>query len=192
MDPHDPAESSPTARRRPTAMASFGEELRRERELRGVPLREIAEATKVNLRFLEALERNEFDTIPGGLFTRGFIRAYANHIGADPEKLVNAYLFQVSQDHERADRDASRASIGPRLEVPEPEPTPRRRLPRWAWALIGLVALIALLALLVFMFSSGPDPGEDASGPAPAADGAAAFRSSVGPGVPDPGRGAAA
>jgi len=174
-------------------MASFGEELRRERELRGVPLREIAEATKVNLRFLQALERNEFDTIPGGLFIRGFIRAYATHIGADPEKLVNAYLFQVSQDHERADRDASRASIGPRLEVSGAEPGQHpQRLPRWAWAMIGLVALIALLALLVFVFSGGPDPGEDASGPAPAADGAAAFRSSTGPGVPDPGRGAAA
>jgi len=174
-------------------MASFGEELQRERELRGVPLREIAEATKVNLRFLQALERNEFDTIPGGLFIRGFIRAYATHIGADPEKLVNAYLFQLSQDHERADRDASRASMGPRLEVSGAEPGLHpQRLPRWAWATIGLVALIALLALLFFIFSGAPDPGGDASDPAPSADETAALRTSAVPGVPGPGRGAVA
>ncbi len=109
MDPHDRSESISSARRGPSDTASFGDELRRERELRGVPLREIAEATKVSLRFLEALEKNEFESVPGGLFIRGFIRAYATHIGADPEKLVNAYLFQVSHDQEQAIRHASRS-----------------------------------------------------------------------------------
>ena len=54
-------------------MASFGENLRRERELRGVSLREIAEATKISVRFLQALEQDRVDVLPGGLFPRAFV-----------------------------------------------------------------------------------------------------------------------
>ena len=49
-------------------MGSFGENLRRERELRGVSLREIADGTKITLRFLQALEEDRVDVLPGGLF----------------------------------------------------------------------------------------------------------------------------
>lgn len=78
-------------------MASFGEELRRQRELRGVNLREISDATKINIRFLEALEENEFRHLPGGQFNKGFIRAYARHIGVDPESMVDAYLVELDK-----------------------------------------------------------------------------------------------
>src|SRR5437867_1567365 len=73
-------------------MPSFGEELRRQRELRGVSLREIADATKINIRFLEALEADDFTHLPGGQFNKGFIRAYARHIGISAEEMVSAYL----------------------------------------------------------------------------------------------------
>jgi hypothetical protein len=78
-------------------MASFGEELKRERELRDISLKEIAEATKVSIRFLEALEQNNFDILPGGIFNRGFIRAYARFIGVDGEEMVNSYLHELAQ-----------------------------------------------------------------------------------------------
>ena len=78
-------------------MPSFGEEFKRERELRQISLREVAEATKISLRHLEALERNEFDQLPGGVFNRGFVRAYAEFIGVSPENMVNAYLLQEQQ-----------------------------------------------------------------------------------------------
>jgi cytoskeletal protein RodZ len=73
---------------------SFGEELKRERELRQISLREVAQATKIKLRYLEAMERNDFSYLPGGLFNRGFVRAYSKHIGVDPEAMVNAYLLE--------------------------------------------------------------------------------------------------
>ncbi|HKQ61727.1 MAG TPA: helix-turn-helix transcriptional regulator, partial [Candidatus Polarisedimenticolaceae bacterium] len=73
---------------------SFGEELRRERELRNLSLREVAEATKINVRHLEALERNDFARLPGGVFNRGFVRAYSEFIGVDPETMVNAFLLE--------------------------------------------------------------------------------------------------
>ena len=76
-------------------MASFGETLKRERELREISLRQIAEATKIAVRYLEALEANQFDVLPGGLFNKGFIRAYSRFIGIDGEAMVNSYLQEV-------------------------------------------------------------------------------------------------
>ncbi len=82
-------------------MVSFGEELKRERELRDISLKEIAEATKISIRFLEALEENNFEILPGGVFNRGFIRAYSRFIGVDGDEMVNAYLQEMSV-HEKA------------------------------------------------------------------------------------------
>ena len=152
MNSQDPTESTSPGRRRPSATASFGDELRRERELRGISLQEIAEATKVSLRFLEAMERNEFDSIPGGLFTRGFIRAYATHIGADPEKLVNAYLFQVAQEEEKAVRE-----LGPRpVNREEERRAPRRRWIWGLWALLGALLLWGLFYLVLSATAGAP------------------------------------
>jgi len=105
-------------------MANFGETLKRERELRDIPLRDIANATKINLRYLEALEANRFDKLPGGLFNKGFIRAYARFIGADGEALVQRYI------EEQAEREAAVASAMPTPERPglhRPAQAPPRR-----------------------------------------------------------------
>ena len=75
-------------------MPSFGEEIRRERELREITLAEVAEATKISVRFLEAIESNDFACLPGGLYNRGIVRAYCQFIGADSEAMVNAYLLE--------------------------------------------------------------------------------------------------
>jgi cytoskeleton protein RodZ len=72
-------------------MASFGENLRRERELRGVDLREIADATKISVRFLQALEQDRVDVLPGGIFPRSFVRQYAKHLGLDPDRMVTEF-----------------------------------------------------------------------------------------------------
>jgi len=74
-------------------MASFGENLRRERELRGVDLHEMAEATKISTRFLQALEQDRVDVLPGGIFLRAFVRQYAKYLGLDPERLVAEFVF---------------------------------------------------------------------------------------------------
>ena len=72
-------------------MASFGENLRRERELRGVELRDIADATKISVRFLQALEQDRVDVLPGGIFPRSFVRQYAKHLGLDPDRMVTEF-----------------------------------------------------------------------------------------------------
>ena len=72
-------------------VGSFGENLRREREMRGVDLREIADATRINFRFLQAFENEEFAVLPGGVINRGFIRSYARYLGLDEEKILGEY-----------------------------------------------------------------------------------------------------
>jgi cytoskeleton protein RodZ len=75
---------------------SFGEELRRERVVREISLEEIAQATKISIRLLTALEKSDLTKLPAPTFTRGFIRAYARHLGIDPEEKVNAYLADLA------------------------------------------------------------------------------------------------
>jgi cytoskeletal protein RodZ len=69
-------------------MAGFGEYLRREREMRGVSLEEISTATKISIRFLQAIENEELSKLPGGIFTRSFVRTYARYLGLDEEHVL--------------------------------------------------------------------------------------------------------
>ena len=73
-------------------MGSFGDNLRREREVRGVSLREIAEGTKITVRFLQALEEDRVDVLPGGLFPRAFVKQYALFLGLDADKVVAEFV----------------------------------------------------------------------------------------------------
>jgi cytoskeleton protein RodZ len=73
-------------------VGQFGEKLRRERELRGITLEEVAAATKIGVRSLRALEEEKFNLLPGGIFNKGFVRAYARYVGIDDEQAVGDYL----------------------------------------------------------------------------------------------------
>jgi cytoskeleton protein RodZ len=81
---------------------TFGERLKREREMRGVTLEEIAVATRISPRFLEALESEQWDQLPGGIFNRGFIRSIARFLGLDEEALVADYAFATQGQPEVA------------------------------------------------------------------------------------------
>ncbi len=81
-----------------SGLASFGEELRREREIRGISLKEIADATKISKRFLEAIERNDHRTLPAPVFTRGFVREYARYLGLNVDEIVTRYNYGAAGD----------------------------------------------------------------------------------------------
>jgi transcriptional regulator with XRE-family HTH domain len=105
-------------------LASFGEELRREREIRGISLKEIADATKISKRFLEAIERNDHKTLPAPVFTRGFVREYARYLGLNAEEMVNRYNFAAVGD----DRIEQSAHLE-RLTTPQAPPLPGKKQP---------------------------------------------------------------
>ena len=136
---------------------SFGEILRRERELRRISLREVNEATKINIRYLEALERNEFTYLPAGAFTRGFIRAYARYIGLDEAEMINAYLYELRRQEDSEDTAASAAAdeqLRAHFGLEEEETARRRRLLQILVLAGGTIVLLAVLgALAVFVVS---------------------------------------
>jgi cytoskeletal protein RodZ len=81
-----------------SARPDFGRSMKRMREERGVTLRQIADATKISVSALEALERNDISRLPGGLFSRAFVRSYATQVGLDPEQTVRDFLVQFPHD----------------------------------------------------------------------------------------------
>ena len=78
-------------------MEDFGSYLKSERELRGVPLEEVSTNTKIHVRFLQALENNQFDDLPGEVFVKGYIRSFAKVIGSDEEEMLSAYDDAMKQ-----------------------------------------------------------------------------------------------
>ena len=94
--------------RKTSQVESFGARLKREREQRKMTLDDVSVSTKIATRFIVALEGEHFDQLPGGIFNKGFVRAYARHLGIDENQAI-------------ADFVAASAPIVP--EVP-PEETP--------------------------------------------------------------------
>jgi cytoskeletal protein RodZ len=78
-------------------LGAFGEKLRKQREQRGIELEKISNTTKISTRMLRALEEEHFDQLPGGVFNKGFVRAYARQVGLDAEEAVNDYLAALRE-----------------------------------------------------------------------------------------------
>jgi cytoskeletal protein RodZ len=116
-----------------TTKAGFGEHLRREREMRGISLDEICSATRIGTRFLNALENEQWDQMPGGVFNRGFVRAVAHHLGLDEESLLAEYMLATG------DRATASASVVRPPAIPES----RGQWVTWVLALIVVGTLVA-------------------------------------------------
>ncbi len=119
----------------------LGSKLKRAREASGVALRDIALTTKISVTALEALERNDFSRLPGGIFSRAFIRSYATAVGLDPEVTVQEYLEEVTRSESEAARVAT--------EHPEVTPEDREFLDRQKRAirLLQVAGVLLLIAI---------------------------------------------
>jgi len=129
-------------------VGSFGERLRREREMRGISLDEIATATKISARNLKALEDEKFSQLPGGIFNKGFVRAYAKFLGIDEEQMVAEYSA-ASQEFESAREQKFRTDLS-KIEFRRPDDEEQREIslePKSQW---GTIAVIVLIAVAVF------------------------------------------
>ena len=116
------------------AKGTFGERLKRERELREVTIKEIASATRIAAKFLQALENEEWEKLPGGVFGRGFVRSVARYLGLSEENLLSDY------DQARGE------AFTPATQKPE-ERIPST--PKWIPA-IAVVLLVAVVVGLAF------------------------------------------
>ncbi|MFZ2054700.1 MAG: RodZ domain-containing protein [Candidatus Aminicenantales bacterium] len=133
-------------------MASLGQELRRERELRGISLREIADSTRISLRFLQAIEEDQLDRLPGAFFVRAILRSYAKSIGIDEHQVLNKY--QEMQTFEEQHQDREKENKAPSRRHP---PVFTRKKMIFVAAAIAVVTL-GLALLYVFSLSPGKEP----------------------------------
>jgi cytoskeletal protein RodZ len=121
--------------------ADFGSRMRQAREQRGVSLRQIAERTKISVSQLEALERNDISRLPGGIFSRAFVRSYAAEIGVDPEQTVREFLSQFP--------DESVSAGSPHVLIDDGARGVRRLNAR----AVMIVATLVLVAAAIFLWS---------------------------------------
>lgn len=118
------------------AKGTFGERLKRERELREVKLDEVASATRIAPRFLEALENEQWEKLPGGVFGRGFVRSVARYLGLSEEDLLSEYDLARGENPNATPQK-------PEERIPSP--------PRWI-PIAAVLLLVVVLAGLVFGF----------------------------------------
>jgi cytoskeleton protein RodZ len=119
-------------------MSNFGANFRKAREAAGLPLEKIAAETRISTRFLTAIENEAFHLLPGGIFNRGFIRAYAEYLGLDSNQAVADYdrMSATAQEATDALRDVERAPS---------------RSSDWNLYLVAAAILVALMVAYYFV-----------------------------------------
>jgi cytoskeletal protein RodZ len=102
-------------------VGEFGDKFRKAREKKELSLDDVSNVTKISARMLQAIEEEHFDQLPGGVFNKGFIRAYSKHLGLNDEDAVNDYLACLRQ----AQIDAHEVwePERPRTTPPKPQPS---------------------------------------------------------------------
>ena len=118
------------------ARGNFGERLKREREMREVSLKEVTTATRIGSRCLEALENEQWEKLPGGIFNRGFVRSVARYLGLDEENLLAEYDLAHGEQS---------------LPVPQPYENKIPRPPIW----VPIIIILALLAAIAVLIAGG-------------------------------------
>jgi cytoskeletal protein RodZ len=123
--------------------ADFGTMMKRAREGRGISLRQIADVTKISVSALDALERNDISRLPGGIFSRAFVRSYAVEVGLDPEQTVRDFIAQFPHD--------SVTAGSPHVPHEDHEALESRRLV--ASTAVQLVAIAIVIIGLILYFT---------------------------------------
>jgi cytoskeleton protein RodZ len=151
-------------------MGSFGDRLKKEREQRSITLDDISLSTKIGTRMLRALEEEKFDQLPGGIFNKGFVRAYARHVGLDEEQTLADYMEALGE---------SKMAPPPEAHVTaKAEPAPERRPVAYAggespageipWGMLALALLLIVLAFASWSYyHRAPQVEKSTNAPAP-------------------------
>ena len=148
-------------------MSGFGKNLRAERLARGVTLEQISRATNIGVRFLKAIEREEFHALPGGVFNVNFVRQYATAVALDPEETVAAFQkvcppfeLKLEEHFGVAAATNTRQLVAARLAE---EFTEFCRRNRGLLSTVGVACLLFTVGLTLYSIwpeSLGSSPGE--------------------------------
>lgn len=166
-------------------MSEFGAQLKQARESRGISLRQIATSTKISTVALEALERGDLSKLPGGIFSRAFVRAYAVEVGLDPDEIVSQFLVELGVHESQLGDD----EVHPEVTADDRAfLEQQRRAALWLRVGVAVLVLLVIAVVMWWQMSKGA-PQEDAaavpqaSAPAPDATQAADPTAASGPSV---------
>ena len=124
-------------------MASLGQDLKRERELRCISLKEISSSTKISLRFLQALEEDRLDILPGNFFIKAILRTYAKCIGLEEDYVLNKY-YETSLELEQ--------SLEPKQIKRKTRPVVTKNIKKLIYSLALIIILLLFLFFLYYLF----------------------------------------
>ena len=126
--------------------------------MREIDLRQIADRTKIGLRYLKAMEQDRFDLLPAAVFARGFLREYAKYVGLNPDEVVNFFLSAHAAEGERAEGEVEELRTGRGAASP------------WTWGVAVALAAVGALALVAYLaFYAESRRGSRPRAPAPTA-----------------------
>lgn len=132
-------------------MSEFGAQLKQAREGRGISLRQIATSTKISTVALEALERGDLSKLPGGIFSRAFVRAYATEVGLDPDEIVSQFLVELGVHESQMGDD----EIHPEVTADDRAfLEQQRRAALWLRVGVGVFVLLIIAAVMWWRVSN--------------------------------------
>jgi len=154
-------------------MGSFGDRLKKQREQKSISLDDISLSTKIGTRMLRALEEERFEQLPGGIFNKGFVRAYARHVGLDEEQTLSDYVTALAEAQQLAlppqpITTSKSPTIFERPSAPVLDPPPREQSPEIPWGLLALGLLLAALAFATWSYYHRERKAETSSATSPA------------------------
>ncbi len=139
-------------------MPTLGEELRRKREDRNIDLNDIAESTKIGIRFLKAIEADNYAILPGGIFTRSFIRAFAKRVGMNEDEAMDMYAQQVApppvveqpaDTHQKSSKHPPSIIQSYENNAPPPRKKSSKSAPETNWSsvfiIIGILIVVGII-----------------------------------------------
>ena len=147
-------------------MADIGDKLKSAREAKGLSIQDIEKATKIQSRYLEAIENNEFDKLPGDFYVRAFIRQYAQVVGLDGKELLSDYHEDIpeSKPDEYVENSIDNKSEEVRETTNNKKNLWKNYLPRIAIALGVIIVILVVYVLYARISSSGQHHDTDNSG----------------------------
>ncbi|HSK64267.1 MAG TPA: helix-turn-helix transcriptional regulator [Pyrinomonadaceae bacterium] len=141
--------------------ASIGEQLRLAREARGIGLREICDQTRISVHYLEAIEANDYKRLPGGVFNRSFIKAYAKCVGYDEREAIEGYTRYLREHGDQAADEVNTTPMHSKVYTD----TPATRSPVLtvilAILILAILTAAALAALYWFQRRAQIEPPHD-------------------------------
>jgi len=120
-------------------MESLGNYLKREREFRQIALIEVSKATCISSGTLNALESDQFDQLPGEAFVRGFLKAYARHVGLDVADVLLRYEHLLNDDRDVPQENSDMASL--------PKPSWH-----WRWRYLWIATILGAIVVAAYFF----------------------------------------